>query len=176
MVFSTIMRITLHSIETQVARCRRCPLYKTSHKGVPGEGNPHARIFFVGQAPGRNEDKSGRPFVGMTGKFLDKQLERIGIDRADVFITSVVKHFPPDNRMPTKDESAACLPYLLEQIEQVDPAIVVLMGNLAQSIKNQPVLHGRRIVSLPHPAAAMRFPKLRKTFEAKLTTIIHSMK
>lgn len=169
------MRITLQSIETQVSRCQRCPLYKTSHKGVPGEGNPHARIFFVGQAPGREEDKTGKPFVGRSGQFLTAQLARIGIDRADVFITSVVKHFPPDNRMPTRDETAACLPYLLEQIAQVDPRVVVLMGTLAQSIKDEPILNGRKIVALPHPAAAMRFPKLRAQFKAKLTTIKHSI-
>jgi uracil-DNA glycosylase family 4 len=170
------MRITLHSIETQVSRCTRCPLSKTASHGVPGEGNPHARIFFVGQAPGRNEDKTCRPFVGMAGKFLDKQLERIGIDRNDVFITSVVKHFPPDNRMPSPDEVSACLPYLLEQIAQVDPAVVVLMGKLAQSVKNQPILRGRKILELPHPAAAMRFPKLAKQFETKIASLKHSIK
>lgn len=165
------MRITLKVVEEKVNRCRLCPLYKTAHKGVAGEGPKDARIFFVGQAPGAQEDKTGRPFVGRAGTFLTEQLNAIGIDREDVFITSVVKHFPPGNRMPTKGEVNACLPYLLEQIAQVNPKIVVLMGNLAQSIKGQPVLQGRKILETPHPAAAMRFPKLRKVFNAKIATL-----
>lgn len=160
--------ITLHTIQQQVTRCKLCPLYKTAHKGVPGEGLSNAKIFFVAQAPGREEDKTGRPFVGKAGKFLTEQLKRIGIDRKKTFITSVVKHFPPKNRMPKPDEVSACLPYLLEQIELVNPKIVVLMGKLAQSIKKQPVLQGRMLIETPHPAAAMRFPKVRRQFEAQI--------
>jgi len=167
------MRITLHVIEEKVNRCHLCPLYKTAHKGVAGEGPKDARMFFVGQAPGRMEDRAGRPFVGRAGTFLTEQLKAIGINRKDVFITSVVKHFPPGNRLPTKDEVNACLPYLLEQIAQVNPKVVVLMGNLAQSIKSQPVLRGRTTIETPHPAAAMRFPKLRKAFNAKIATLKH---
>ncbi len=169
------MRITLHIIDEQVSRCQLCPLSKTAHKGVPGEGPRDAKVFLVGQGPGRMEDLTGRPFVGRAGKFLTEQLTRIGIDRKDVFITSVVKHFPPSNRMPTKDEVNACLPYLLEQIAQVNPEVVVLMGELAQSIKNQPILHGRKIIETAHPAAAMRFPKLRKQFETKIAPLKHIM-
>lgn len=167
--------ITLSVIDEKVSRCQLCPLYKNAHKGVPGEGNPRARIFLVGQAPGVEEDKTGRPFVGRAGKFLTEQLAAIGISRADVFITSVVKHFPPGNRAPTKDEVNACLPYLLEQIALVNPKVVVLMGALAQGIKRQPVLQGRKILEVPHPAAAMRFPKLRKQFKAKIASLKHSI-
>ncbi len=167
--------ITLSTIQEQVTRCTLCPLYKKAHVGVPGEGNPHARIFLVGQAPGAEEDKTGRPFVGRSGQFLIEQLAKLGIDRKDVFITSVVKHFPPKNRMPTKDEVNACKPYLLEQIEQVNPKIVVLMGALAQSIRDQPVLQDRTIILTPHPAAAMRFPRFKKLFETKIATIKHSI-
>jgi len=165
------MRITLHTLENQVSRCQRCPLYKKAHKGVPGEGNPKARIFLVGQAPGTEEDRSGKPFAGRSGKFLSEQLAKLGIDRKDVFITSVVKHYPPGNRMPTKDEVNACLPYLLEQIMLVNPEVVVLMGNLAQGIKTDPVLQGRRIIETPHPAAAMRFPRMRKEFERVMVAL-----
>ncbi len=165
------MRITLLSISDQVKRCQLCPLSKTAHKGVPGEGNPHAKIFLIGQAPGAEEDKTGKPFVGRSGKFLTEQLDALGIRRKDVFITSMVKHFPPGNRMPTKDEVNACLPYLLEQISLMNPSVVVLMGNLAQSLKNHPALQGKRVVLTPHPAAAMRFPKLQKTFQAKIASL-----
>jgi DNA polymerase len=163
--------ITLDTIKDQVSGCRLCPLYKKAHKGVPGEGNPHAKIFLIGQAPGAEEDKTGRPFVGRAGTFLTEQLKKIGIQRKEVFITSVVKHYPPGNRMPTKDEVNACLPYLLEQIELVKPEVVVLMGNLAQSLKNQPVLQGRKVIETPHPAAAMRFPTLRKQFETTIALL-----
>lgn len=165
------MRITLHSIEEKVKRCQLCPLYKTAHKGVPGEGNTKARIFLVGQAPGAEEDKTGRPFVGRAGKFLTEQLEKLGIRRSEVFITSVIKHYPPNNRMPKSSEVNACKPYLLEQLEIVNPKIVVLMGKLAQSIKHEPVLQGRKIIETPHPAAAMRFPKQKKKFETALSKL-----
>ncbi|MEM4247274.1 MAG: uracil-DNA glycosylase [Candidatus Woesearchaeota archaeon] len=161
-------KITLQTIAQQVSKCRLCPLYKKANKGVPGEGPANARIFMVGQAPGREEDKTGKPFVGRAGKFLTEQLKSIGISRKNVFITSVVKHFPPANRMPTKAEVAACLPYLLEQIEIVNPEIVVLMGKLAMKIRNEPVLYGRKIIVLPHPAAAMRFPRIRKQFKKQI--------
>lgn len=163
--------ITLQTIARQVSKCKLCPLYKKAHKGVPGEGPANARIFIVGQAPGREEDKTGKPFVGRAGKFLTEQLKKIGISRKKAFITSVVKHFPPANRMPTKDEVTACLPYLLEQIEIINPEIVVLMGKLAMKIRNEPVLYGRKIIILPHPAAAMRFPKIRKEFERQIITL-----
>jgi DNA polymerase len=170
------MRITLSAIEQQVSRCQLCPLYKKAHNGVPGEGNPRARIFLVGQAPGAEEDKTGKPFVGRAGKFLTKQLNTLGILRKEVFITSVVKHFPPANRMPNKDEVSACKPYLLEQIELVNPEVVVLMGALAQSIRSEPVLQGRTVLDTPHPAAAMRFPKLSKQFGAKMAQLKQLLK
>ncbi len=164
--------ITLSIIKQKISRCQLCPLYKKAHNAVPGEGPPNARIFLVGQAPGREEDRTGKPFVGRAGKYLTKQLAEIGIDRKKVFITSVVKHFPPANRMPTRNEVNACLPYLLEQIEIVNPKIVVLMGRLAKSIRKEPVLNGRRIIMAPHPAAAMRFPQLKKRFVATLKYIL----
>lgn len=170
------MDITLRLIEQKVSACQLCPLYKKAHNGVPGEGSKKARVFLVGQAPGAEEDKSGRPFVGRSGRFLAERLEKNGINRKDVFITSVVKHFPPGNRMPTRDEAAACKPYLLEQISLVDPEVVVLLGALAQSIRHEPVLQGRKVIVMPHPAAAMRFPRFRKQFEAKLAVLKHILK
>ncbi len=166
------MSRTLRTIAVKIRRCRLCSLYKNARKAVPGEGPANARIFFIGQAPGREEDRTGRPFVGRAGRFLTEQLALLGIDRNKVFITSVVKHFPPANRMPAKDEVNACLPYLLEQIEAVNPKVVVLMGRLAQSIRKDPVLRGRKVVMLPHPSAAMRFPRLKKHFVTNLKYIL----
>ena len=171
-VMLRVMRITLTSVAGQVRGCQRCPLYKKAHKGVPGEGNPKAKIMLIGQAPGREEDKTGRPFVGRAGKFLTAQLKKIGIARKDVFITSVVKHFPPKNRLPTKDEVNACLPYCIEQIYLINPKTIVLLGSIAEkALKGHPALLGRKVLSTPHPAAAMRFPKLKKKFEAKIARL-----
>ena len=124
-----------------------------------------AKVFFVGQAPGREEDKAGRPFVGRAGQYLNKMLDEIGLKREDVFITSVVKHYPPKNRMPKADEIEACRPYLLRQLEVVNPKIIVLMGKIAAKMKNEPVLKRRKVIVTVHPAAAMRFPKMAKRME-----------
>jgi len=156
---------SLKLIEREVSSCKKCPLYKTAMHGVPGEGPKNAKIFLIGQAPGREEDKTGRPFVGRSGRYLDAQLARIGLARSDVFISSVVKHFPPRNRVPTSEEIGACKPYVLRQLAFVDPKIVVLMGKVAEGLKDEGILDGKTVIVMPHPAAAMRFPKVAKRFE-----------
>lgn len=129
-------------------------------QAVAGEGPKSARVFLVGQAPGAMEDRSGRPFAGRAGQFLNRMLMEIGLERGDVFITSVAKHFPPGNRLPRKDEVEACLPFLIRQIQVVDPEIVVLMGKIAEQVRDHVVLAGRRVLVTVHPAAAMRFPAM----------------
>lgn len=166
------MQISLSSIQEQVRKCQRCPLYKKASKGVPGEGPAKAKLMLIGQAPGKTEDLTGRPFVGRAGKYLTEQLKRIGIDRKNVFITSVIKHYPPHNRAPTNKEINACLPYAVEQVFLVNPKIVVLLGRIAEkALKNHPALHDKKVLVAPHPAAAMRFPKIRKRFEQKLVAL-----
>ncbi len=118
----------LDKIAAEVQACRKCRLYKSAKHGVPGEGNPDAEIFFIGEAPGNREDLTGRPFVGPAGKFLDKLLSDIGIKREDVFIGNIVKHRPPNNRAPKPDEIAACTPYLERQIKIIRPKIIVTLG------------------------------------------------
>lgn len=113
--------------------CKRCPLYAGRTNVVVGEGNVDADIMLIGEAPGANEDASGRPFVGEAGKVLDRALEEAGISRDDVFIANVMKCRPPKNRTPTKTEAAACSEYLFEQIRIVRPKVLVTMGNSATS-------------------------------------------
>ncbi|MEM2909211.1 MAG: uracil-DNA glycosylase [Candidatus Bilamarchaeaceae archaeon] len=165
---------SLTKISRQIVKCRKCRLWKTRKRAVPGEGSPHARIMLVGQAPGKTEDATGRPFVGRAGKLLTELLESAGIRRKDVFITSVIKCFPPGNRAPKKDEIAACKPHLEKQIALIKPKIIVLLGNIAiktvlGDVGKLDKIHGKPIrkesvICIPnyHPAAAMRFPKIKR--------------
>lgn len=152
------MKDSLTVIADEVFECTKCPLYKHALHSVPGEGPLNAKIFFIGQAPGANEDKIGRPFVGRAGQYLTKMIESIGLKRKDVFITSSVKHFPPKNRAPTEEEINACRPYLLRQLALIKPEIVVLLGKTAECIK--PLLNNKHIIVTVHPSAAMRFTKM----------------
>ena len=106
----------LLQIEKAVKKCKKCRLCRTATNAVPGEGNPNAKIAFVGEAPGFNEDKQGRPFVGRAGQLLDDMLKGIGLKREDVWIGNIIKHRPPENRDPMVDEVRACSPYLDAQL------------------------------------------------------------
>jgi uracil-DNA glycosylase family 4 len=121
----------LLNLAKKLAKDKTCPLSKTAKNPVPGEGSPHAQIFFIGEAPGRNEDETGRPFVGAAGKVLEKLLSTIGLSREDVFITSIEKFRPPNNREPKPVEIMACFPYLEKQIEIIAPRIIVPLGRHA---------------------------------------------
>lgn len=166
-----ILMTSISTLHSKIRRCRECRLWKSRKKAVPGEGPSPARIMFIGQAPGKTEDATGRPFVGRAGKFLDELLDLAGLDRSKCFITSVVKCFPPRNRIPKTDEIASCNPYLEEQIRIVKPKLVVLLGNVAIKTvlgtgNRKPIRKaGITYVSTFHPAAGMRFPKIRKQME-----------
>lgn len=108
-----------------------CPLARSRTHSVPGEGNPHAELMFVGEAPGSNEDMQGRPFVGRAGQLLDRMIAAMGYAREDVFICNVCKCRPPNNRKPTFDEMAACVPFLHQQIAAVRPRCIVTLGATA---------------------------------------------
>ena len=154
--------MTLASLEGRIKKCQKCRLWKTALNAVPGEGSVVAKVMLVGQNPGAEEDKTGRPFVGRSGKFLNKVLVENGIDRRNLFVTNIVKHATPNNRKPLPDEIAACLPYLECQIYSMKPEIVVLMGAVAWQT---PRMEGVEYVETVHPSAAMRFAKMRKRFE-----------
>jgi uracil-DNA glycosylase family 4 len=121
-------RTELEAIAAEVRACTRCRLHETRTNAVPGEGELETDVVFVGEGPGFNEDRLGRPFVGRAGDLLVKLLAHVGWRRSEVFITNVVKCRPPDNRDPEADEIAACLPYLRRQLEALDPAVVVTLG------------------------------------------------
>lgn len=164
-----------------------CPLAKTATHSVPGEGSPDASVIFVGEAPGKNEDATGRPFVGSAGKILDQLLGSIGLDRVDTFITSIEKFRPPGNRDPRPEEVAACFPVLIQQIEIIKPKIVVPLGRhalrhllqwstgteireagLIESMhgKPLPLKQGFTLLPMYHPAAAIYRRALLPTLQA----------
>jgi uracil-DNA glycosylase family 4 len=121
-------RAALEAVAAEVVACTRCRLHEGRTRAVPGEGSASTEVVFVGEGPGFNEDRQGRPFVGRAGDMLVRMLGSIGWRRDDVFITNVVKCRPPDNRDPEPDEIAACFPYLQRQLEILDPALVVTLG------------------------------------------------
>ena len=118
----------LEKIADEVRKCRKCGLGSIRTNAVPGEGPPNARIMFVGEAPGADEDAQGRPFVGRAGKLLDKIIIACGLERAEVFIGNILKCRPPENRDPAADEIINCFPYLQRQIEVINPEIIVTLG------------------------------------------------
>jgi len=121
-------RLALDAIAAEVRECTRCPLAAGRTRAVPGEGDPDTEVVLVGEGPGFNEDRLGRPFVGRAGELLVRLLSTLGWRREEVFITNVVKCRPPDNRDPEPSEIEACLPYLRRQLEVLDPALVVTLG------------------------------------------------
>jgi uracil-DNA glycosylase family 4 len=160
--------MTLTELNDQIRKCRKCRLWQGAKNAVPGEGLLNAKVMLVGQNPGAEEDKTGRPFVGRAGKFLNKVLAKNGFNRDELFITNIVKHTSPKNRKPFPDEIAACAPYLETQIKTIKPKIVVLMGAVAWQA---PRLAGVEYVETYHPSAAMRFTKMRKRFEEDFSAL-----
>ena len=176
-------RRALDDIANEVRACTRCRLAEGRTRAVPGEGDPDTEVVFVGEGPGFNEDREGRPFVGRAGGLLVRLLAAIGWGREDVFITNVVKCRPPDNRDPQPDEIAACAPYLRRQLEVLDPAVVVTLGRYSMgtflpgarigqvhgtSAPADPETGARDalVFAMYHPAAALRTPALeRESFD-----------
>lgn len=122
---------TLEEIRRELQGCRRCPLCSDRRNVVFGVGNPRARLMFVGEGPGVEEDRQGEPFVGAAGRLLTRWIERIGLSREDVYIANIVKCRPPGNRAPLPEEAAACLPYLRRQIRAIRPEIICTLGAVA---------------------------------------------
>jgi uracil-DNA glycosylase len=126
-------RAALDGIGAEVAVCTRCRLHETRTLAVPGEGTAATEVILVGEGPGFNEDRQGRPFVGQAGALLTELLASVGWSRQEVFITNVVKCRPPENRDPEPDEIAACAPFLTRQLEALDPALVVTLGRFSMA-------------------------------------------
>lgn len=122
---------SLDAVAAAAAACTKCPLHATRTRSVPGEGNPHARLMFVGEAPGADEDAQGRPFVGRAGQLLDRMIDAMGLARGEVFIANVLKCRPPGNRDPQPLEVATCLPFLQAQIGLVRPEVICALGRHA---------------------------------------------
>ncbi len=159
---------TLTRLKAKAGTCTRCELSRSRKSVVFGEGNEWAKVVFVGEAPGEEEDRQGRPFVGRAGKVLDQMIERIGLNRKDVFICNVLKCRPPDNRDPEASEVEACKGYLVAQLEMIKPSLIctlgkhaynTLMGVDARITKVRGILtsyKGMRLLPTYHPSYLLR--------------------
>ena len=175
--------IPLDELRVQVESCRRCPLCDGRTQTVFGVGNPHARVMFIGEAPGKNEDLQGEPFVGAAGHYLNELLGCAGLRREDVFIANVLKCRPPGNRDPRPEEIQTCTPYLREQTRTIDPEVLVTLGKFSTQfvLKTQvgiTRLHGRvqragKFLVFPifHPAAALYDGAKREALENDFVTL-----
>jgi uracil-DNA glycosylase family 4 len=164
----------MEAVRTELGDCRRCPLGGLRHRLVFGEGNPHAELVFVGEAPGADEDAQGRPFVGRAGQLLTKIIVAMGLKREDVYICNILKCRPPENRNPQPEEIAACEPFLIRQLEAIRPRVICALGSFAAHtlLKSEApisVLRGRfqtyqGIPLMPtyHPAYLLRNPGAKK--------------
>ena len=165
---------TLPEIALLVSKCQNCALHHSRIKSVPGEGPDGAKIMFIGEGPGFNENQQGRPFVGQAGKFLEELLSVAGLKRETVFITNVVKCRPPGNRDPQPEELEACSKFLDRQIEIINPEIIVTLGRfsmakffgqvkISQIHGNMRKIDQKYVVAMYHPAAALHQPALKNT-------------
>ncbi len=168
--------------------CHQCQFGDTRTKLVFGEGNPDARLMFVGEAPGADEDRQGRPFVGRAGQLLTRMIEAMGLQREDVYIGNILKCRPPNNRTPTPAEMTPCLPYILKQIEIIEPEIICGLGAVAlKGLLRDPSVsigrirgafidwHGVRLMPTYHPAYLLRSPQQKKVVWEDLQAILREL-
>jgi len=170
-------------IRDEVVSCKKCPLYKLRVNPVIGEGDHRAKIVFVGEAPGLNESRTGRPFCGAAGRILDELLDSVGIKREDVYITNILKDRPPENRDPQKEEIVSCTPYLEKQLSAIKPEVICPLGRHSMQFlmekfglkdKIEPIskIHGKlfeagdlfqsvNIIPFYHPAVATYNPNMK---------------
>ncbi len=187
---------SVDEIREEILKCKKCELHKTKTNYVPGSGNPKARVVFVGEAPGREEDLQGEPFVGNAGKLLTEMLAKIGLRREDVFICNVLKCRPPNNRDPLPEEIAACGDYLRRQLDAIKPDVIVCLGRFAAkfifdmfnleftSISRvrgkvfEAERWGKKVKIFPiyHPAAILYRPQLREEYEEMFKKIAELLK
>jgi uracil-DNA glycosylase len=172
---------SLEQIRADLGDCKRCKLWQTRTNIVFGEGSPTAELMFIGEAPGADEDASGRPFVGRAGQLLTKMIEAINFKREEVYIANILKSRPPDNRNPEADEIKACIPFLFRQIATIKPKLIVTLGNpatqglletkvgitkLRGEFQDYPRIPGIKVLPTFHPAYLLRSPdKKREAWE-----------
>jgi len=176
--------LSLEEIRAEMGECRRCKLYGGRTHLVFGDGSPDARLMFVGEGPGADEDRQGVPFVGAAGQLLNKMLGRLGLRREEVYIANIVKSRPPNNRDPEPDEIAACLPFLEKQIKAIHPRVIVTLGRIATHAllgTKEPLtrLRGRwqrygdiRVMPTFHPSYLLRAPQERRKTWADMQQVM----
>jgi uracil-DNA glycosylase family 4 len=167
-------KLTLEEIREEIGNCTRCKLHQGRTNIVFGEGNPKARLVFVGEGPGEEEDKQARPFVGRAGQLLTKIITAMGLNRSDVYICNVVKCRPPRNRTPEPDETGTCEQFLFKQLRNIDPDVIVCLGSVAAqsvlrkkeklgNLRGKFHSYGRaKLMVTYHPAALLRNPGFKK--------------
>ena len=173
-LFDGTKTMTLEEIREEIGDCTRCPLHEGRTNLVFGDGNPKAKLVFVGEGPGRDEDMQGKPFVGRSGQLLTRMIEAMGLKREEVYICNVVKCRPPNNRTPEPDEMSTCEQFLFKQIRSIQPEVIVCLGaTAAKSIlktKNSltslrgkfHIYSGSKLMVTYHPAALLRNPHFKK--------------
>ncbi len=178
---------SLDDIRAEMGDCQRCLLGRTRTKLVFGEGNSRATLMFVGEGPGADEDQTGRPFVGKAGQLLDKMIGAMGLLRTDVYIANIVKSRPPGNRDPQPDEVAACLPFLLRQIQAIQPQVIVTLGKpaarhllglegaISKYRGTWQSLDGIAVMPTWHPAYLLRNPAAKADAWADLQQVMHKL-
>lgn len=191
MVQETERQEAVERLAAVISECRKCPLWENTHHAVPGEGAAEARLMLIGEAPGKQEDLSGRPFVGRAGGLLEDLLAGIDLSRDRVFIANIVKHRPPGNRDPRDEEIRTCTPYLEEQIRIIEPEVIVTLGRHSsryilsflhvefdritdiRGTVYPGILFGHpvRIIPTLHPAAALYNPAYREALEEDFLVI-----
>jgi len=180
--------VKLEAVKGQLTDCRRCPLCELRKTIVFGEGNPQAQLLFVGEGPGEEEDRQGRPFVGRAGQLLDKIIAAMGLKRDDVYIANIVKCRPPGNRAPKPQEVEACTPFLNEQIRAINPRVLCALGSVAAKFllgteATISVLRGRfhtygkvDLMATYHPAYLLRNPEAKKPVWEDMRLIMERLK
>ena len=178
----------LNKIYEQCKDCTACPLHESRTNVVFGKGNPNAEILFIGEAPGQHEDEQGLPFVGASGKLLDKYLAAVGLSLDDVYIANILKCRPPNNRDPKEDEEQACIGYLRQQLSVINPKLIVCLGRISAFKIIKPDFkitqeHGKwfkkgdyLMTAVYHPSALLRDPRKRDDMMADFIAIIEKLK
>jgi len=184
---SASKKMTLDEISDEIGDCTRCKLHEGRTNIVFGEGNTNARLVFVGEGPGRDEDEQGKPFVGRAGKLLTKIIHAMGLQRTDVFICNVVKCRPPDNRNPEADEMTTCGQFLTKQLISIEPEVIVCLGSIASKYllnskaslgslrgKFHPYINSKLLVTY-HPAALLRNPNFKKPLWEDMKLVLEEL-
>jgi uracil-DNA glycosylase family 4 len=178
----------LQAIRDEIGDCQRCKLCQGRTNIVFGVGDPNAKLLFIGEGPGRDEDLKGEPFVGRAGQLLTKMIEAMGLKRSEVYIANIVKCRPPDNRYPEPDEVETCQPFLMQQIAAIKPKVAITLGNLAtqtllQTKTGITALHGTfrewngiQVMPTYHPAFLLRNPNMKKPCWEDLKKVIQYLK